>query len=219
MALSTKTQDQNSESTRSERENGGDKGQSSGGHPARSAHVITEHIDVAVPHDVAYDQWTQFDKWSEMFKKESAKRKSGGGRNSGASGRDTKVDVTAKIGPSQRQWQTETVQREPGRRIAWKAKGGVQAHGITTFHELDDRLTHLMIDIEYRPKGFFETIGNFFRMPRRRVRKDLKLFKNYVELRGKSTGRGPGRVRGPGLKGDMDQESGHDQQEQQEEED
>ena len=112
---------------------------------------------------------------------------------------DRKVTVTAKIGPSQRQWETEIVERVPGRRIAWRAKGGIQAKGAVTFHRLDDRLTYLTVNIEYKPSGFMETVGNFFRMQRRRVRKDLKLFKNYIELRGEATGKGPGRVRGKGL--------------------
>ncbi|MGH9095143.1 MAG: SRPBCC family protein, partial [Acidimicrobiales bacterium] len=106
----------------------------------------------------------------------------------------------------QRQWETEIVEQQPGRRIAWRAKGGIQAKGVVTFHRLDTRLTHLSVNIEYKPSGFMETIGNFFRMQRRRVRKDLKLFKNYIDIRGEATDKGPGRVRGDGLKGDVDQQ-------------
>jgi uncharacterized membrane protein len=94
----------------------------------------------------------------------------------------------------------------------WRAKGGIQAKGVTSFHRLDDRLTYLMVEIEYHPSGFLETIGNFFRMQRRRVRKDLKLFKNYVELKGEPTGKAPGRLEGDGLKEEVDQQVGRDQE-------
>jgi uncharacterized membrane protein len=56
--------------------------------------------------------------------------------------------------------------------------------GTTSFHGLDDRLTRVMVEVEYHPRGLLETVGNFFRMPRRRVRRDLRLFKNHAELQG-----------------------------------
>jgi uncharacterized membrane protein len=147
--------------------------------PVKGAHIITEHIDVGVPHDKAFELWTSYEKWSDMFKKESAKSSRGRGA-------DQKIQVTAKIGPSQRQWQAEITESEPGQRVRWRATGGVQAMGSTSFHRLDDRLTHLMVELEYRPTGLLEAVGNFFRMQRRRVRRDLRLFKNYAELKGES---------------------------------
>jgi hypothetical protein len=185
---------------------------------AKNKHIIEEFADVGVPHRVAYDQWTQYEEWSKIFKKESAKsgtesrdrrrRSQGedGNGDGGSANKDRQVAVTAKIGPSKREWQTEVVAQRPGRRIEWEAKGGVQAKGVVTFHRLDDRLTHLQVVIQYKPSGFMETIGNFLRMPRRRVRKDLRLFKNFVELRGEATGEGPGRVRGGGLSEGVDQQ-------------
>lgn len=131
-------------------------------------------MEVGVPAQAAYDQWLRYDQWHGMFKKDSAEK----GKKEG----DAKV--SSKIGPSQRQWTTEVTETEPGRRIDWKSKGGLRAKGATTFHRIDDRLTRVMVEIEYQPSGFMETVGNFLRMQRRRVRKDLRLFKNHVELHG-----------------------------------
>jgi hypothetical protein len=108
----------------------------------KSSHIISEFIECGVPHSIAYAQWSQYDKWSEMFKKESSQKGKGDGRrvrrNSGGSGgsgdkgdEDREVTVQSKIGRSQRQWQAEVVERVPDRRIAWKAKGGVDAKGVT----------------------------------------------------------------------------------------
>lgn len=157
--------------------------------PVKSSHIITEHIDVGVPADEAFECWTKYDKWSEIFKNESAStngRKGGadrGGRSQ-AGGRGKEIKVSAKIGPSERQWTAQVADVEPGHRIRWRSKGPLKAKGTTTFHRLDDRLTRLMVEIEYQPTGALEVIGNFFRMQRRRVRRDLRLFKNYLELRG-----------------------------------
>lgn len=137
----------------------------------------------------AYRHWMQYDKWSEVFKNESAAPDKGTSGQARRSSREVKV--RAKIGPSERQWTAEVTAAEPGQRVRWQSKGPLQAKGVTSFHRLDDRLTRIMVEIEYKPTGFLEVVGNFFRMQRRRVRRDLRLFKNYVELE-ESTGDGTG---------------------------
>lgn len=159
----------------------------------KGRHVITEYIDVGVPADTAFDQWMQFDQWSQMFKKESAKKRGGKSNPTSRGGKGTKLEVTAKIGPSERRWTAEVVGVERGHRVNWRSKGPAQAIGTTSFHRLDDRLTHVMVEMEYRPSGVLETIGNLLRMQRRRVRRDLRLFKNYVELRGVDEGASKGQ--------------------------
>ncbi len=174
----------------SERDSGRKSGEGRRGQQVKSSHIITEHIDVGVPAEVAFEQWTQYDKWSEIFKNESADTGDKGrraGKSQGGGG-DENVKVRAKIGPSERQWTAEFVDVEPGHRIRWRSKGPLKAKGTTTFHRLDDRLTRIMVEIEYQPTGFLETVGNFFRMQRRRVRRDLRLFKHYIELRGHAGG-------------------------------
>lgn len=174
--------------------------------PAQNKHIIEEFVYVGVPHQVVYDQWTQYHDWPKILKNESAEPKSGEQHGDNGDGENNELNVRSKIGPSERQWEAEIIGQRPGRRIEWQAKGGVQAKGVVTFHRLDERLTHLQVVIQYVPSGFMETVGNFLRMPRRRVRKDLRLFKNFIELRGQASGQGPGPVGGNGLREDMDSE-------------
>lgn len=174
-------------------EDEGGEGRGSGqpgraGGPLKSSHVVEEHIDVGVPREVAYDQWTQYRDLGNYSKHESAEHK-----------RDDRVSFTSKIGPSKRHWDAEVVEQVPGRRIAWRSVGGSRNMGVVTFHRLDDRLTRVMVQMEYHPRGAMETLGNFLRMQRRRVRKDLRLFKHHIELQGKASGKGAGEVRGKGL--------------------
>lgn len=181
------------------RSTGGSRGGKGGaGAPVKSSHVIEEHIDVGVPRDVAYDQWTRYDELSKYTKNESAQAK-----------RSDRVGFRSKIGPLTRTWDAEIVEQVPGRRIAWRSIGGAKHMGVVTFHSLDDRLTRIMVQMEYHPTGVLETIGNFLRMQRRRVRKDLRLFKNFVELQGEATGKGADEKRsGPGLRQETDERLG-----------
>lgn len=169
------------------------QGASQGAGPVRSSHVIEEHVDVGVPREVAYDQWTRYQDLSKYSKKESAEAR-----------REDRVSFTSKIGPSRRRWEAEIVEQVPGKRIAWRSVGGPRHLGVVTFHRLGDRLTRVMVQMEHRPSGLFETVGNFLRMQRRRVRKDLRLYKHFIELRGEATGKGAGPVVGKGLTADAD---------------
>lgn len=182
--------DENSDDKHSDDQN---KDQQSG-RPVKSSHIIEEHVDVGVPIQAAFDQWTDYEKFPQMTKAESAERE-----------REDRVTFKSKIGPSRRTWTSEIVDQQPGRRIAWRSLSGPKTIGVVTFHKLDDRLTRVMVEMEYHPSGAMETIGNFFRMQRRRVRKDLKLFKNFVELNGEVDRHEGERIKGDGLKGETDE--------------
>ncbi len=132
---------------------------------------------MSVPRDEAFASWTNLRLLRRFTKAEEAKKEG-----------ENKASFRSKIGPSSRSWRTEIVQRDDGRRVAWRSVGGPQNCGVVSFHELDDRLTRVMVEMEYHPKGFVEAVGNFLRMQRRRVRKDLRLFKVFVELERSGSG-------------------------------
>ncbi len=159
-----------------------------GGHGGSTApklsHVIEEHIEVAVARSVAYNQWTQFETFPSITK---------GTEQVEQQGRD-KVTWTSRIGPSRRSWQGEITEQVPDERIAWRGAGGLQLKGVVTFHSLDDDLTRVLVQMEYDPCGAVETVGNLLRVQRRRVRRDLRLFKHFLELRGDATGAWRNRI-------------------------
>ncbi len=169
-------------------EQGDDGGEGDGGgHDKRLSTYIEEHIDVAVPRREAYNQWTQFAEFSEIFKGVVGVEQE--------QGADDKTRWQVKIGPSSRQWKAQITEQIPDRRIAWKSTDGVQVSGVVTFHELDAELTRVMVQMLYRPHGVVENVGNWLRLARRRTRKELKLFKNYIEVRGEASGEWRGRIK------------------------
>jgi uncharacterized membrane protein len=135
--------------------------------------IIQEQIDVSAPTQFTYEQWTQFEDLSDVFKGvEWVKQEE-----------DGKLQWTAKIGPVSRQWGADITEERENERIEWESTGGSQNAGVVAFHPLEDNLTRIMIQMEYHPKGLLENVGNFMRIQRRRVRRDLRLFKHHVELK------------------------------------
>jgi uncharacterized membrane protein len=134
--------------------------------------IIQEYVDVSVPAQFAYEHWTQYEDLSHVFKGIEAVKEDKGG-----------VKWSAKIGPARREWGSEITEDRESERVEWKSKGGAKNTGIVAFHPLSDNLTRIMVQMEYHPRGFVENAGNLLRIQRRRVRRDLRLFKHHVEIK------------------------------------
>ncbi|MFL6073929.1 MAG: SRPBCC family protein [Mycobacteriales bacterium] len=132
---------------------------------------IVESIDVGVPVDVAYDQWTRFEEFPEITKKvESVSQES-----------DEVVNWQAKVFWSRRSWRSTIVDQVPDQRIVWRSEGDKgRVDGAVTFHELTPDLTRVLLVLEYYPKGLFEHVGNLWRAQGRRARLELKHFQRHV---------------------------------------
>jgi uncharacterized membrane protein len=142
------------------------------------AHLIEEHTDISAPRSVVYNQWTQLEMLPRITKGvDSVEQKS-----------DEKTEWTSKIGPIKRRWQATVTEQVPDERIAWQSDSGPQHQGVVTFHSLDDQLTRVMLEMHYRPSGPLEVTANKLGIQRRRVRRDLRLFKHFLELRGAEPG-------------------------------
>ncbi len=149
---------------------GGGKSQKGG---TKSTNII-ESIDVGVPIDVAYNQWTQFQDFSGFMKKvDSAERNE-----------DTKVTFKAQVFWSHRTWESTILEQVPDERIVWRSKGAKgHVDGAVTFHELAPNLTRILVVLEYYPQGLFERTGNIWRAQGRRARLELKHFRRHVMTR------------------------------------
>lgn len=132
---------------------------------------IVEEIDVGVPVDVAYNQWTQFGEFPSFMKKvEEVGQES-----------DEKLRWRAQVLWSHRTWESTIIEQVPDERIVWRSEGEKgSVDGAVTFHELAPNLTRILLVLEYHPKGFFERTGNLWRAQGRRARLELKHFKRHV---------------------------------------
>jgi uncharacterized membrane protein len=148
-------------------------GGNKGGRATKSTNIL-ETIDVGVPIDVAYNQWTTFGDFPSFMKKvEKAE-----------AAEETKIEWKAQIFWSHRTWEATILEQIPDERIIWRSKGQKgHVDGAVTFHELGPNLTRIMVVLEYYPQGLFEKTGNIWRAQGRRARADLRHFKRHVMTR------------------------------------
>lgn len=150
----------------------GGKGKSKGGKGQKlKVTNIVETIDVGVPVDVAYNQWTEFREFPSFMKKvENVEQES-----------DEKLQWRAQILWSHRNWTSTILRQIPDQEIVWRSEGDKgYVDGAVTFHELAPNLTRIVLVLEYFPKGFFEHTGNLWRAQGRRARLELKHFRRHV---------------------------------------
>ncbi|MEY2470649.1 MAG: hypothetical protein QOF21_3347 [Actinomycetota bacterium] len=140
--------------------------------------TIEESIDVEVPVQTAYNQWTQFEEFPKFME----------GVESVTQLDDTHVHWIADIGGAKREWDAEIVEQHPDERVSWRATSGANNAGVVTFHKLDPETTRIMLQLEFDPDGFVEQVGDKLGFVRGRATGDLKRFKKFIEERGTATG-------------------------------
>jgi uncharacterized membrane protein len=139
---------------------------------------VQQAVDVAVPLETAYNQWTQFEDWSDfMFRVNSVSQED-----------DCTVKFTVKQWNVTRQFTAAIETQRPDERIKWKVKDGVTHTGVVTFHELAENLTRIEINIDVDPSGIIEKAGRGMRHVKRTVRSELHRFKAFIEMQEMETG-------------------------------
>ncbi|WP_458247942.1 SRPBCC family protein [Streptomyces sp. MAI_2237] len=146
---------------------------------------VKEAVEVAVPVHTAYNQWTQFQEFPKFME----------GVEEVTQLDDTHNHWTTKIGGVRREFDTEIVDQLPDERIAWRTVGGdTKQMGMVHFQSLDDMHTRVEIVMEVDASGAAEKAADALGMVDRRVKGDMKRFKEYIEERGGETGSWRGRV-------------------------
>jgi uncharacterized membrane protein len=165
---------------------GGGGGTSSGSASVGSSRrmPIQQAVDVAVPIDTAYNQWTQFEEWPRFMHRLDRVTQDD----------ETHVSFKTKIWGISKEFTAEIVDQRPDERIKWRVTDGVSHTGVVTFHKLSDRLTRVDVDLYVQPGSLIEKAGRGMRHVKRAVRADLARFKAYIELEDEETGAWRGAI-------------------------
>jgi uncharacterized membrane protein len=146
--------------------------------------TIEQSIDVEVPVETAYNQWTQFEEFPRFMEGVEEVRQLD----------DTHLHWVAELGGSRHEWDAVITEQHPEERVAWRNTDGKDNAGVVTFHRLDDDRSRVMVQMDFVPEGIKEKLGTALGAPDRRVQGDLERFKELIESRGRESGSWRGEV-------------------------
>ena len=147
---------------------------------------IEESIEVQVPVQQAYNQWTQFEDFPKFMDAiESVSQLD-----------DTHVQWVAEIRGERREWTTEITEQRPDEKVAWKTIAGeVKNDGIVTFDEVGENQTRVNVQMDVEGESGPENLaGDLLGIVKKQVQGDLERFKLLVENSGQETGAWRGAV-------------------------
>ena len=148
--------------------------------------TIEQSVEVAVPVRTAYNQWTQFETFPAFMEGVEEVRQLD----------DTHLHWVVEHNGRRHECDAEITEQRPDERVAWRTTDGKSHSGVVTFHRLDDHHSKLMVQIDWAPEGMLEELGSALGSDDRRVKEDLRRFKEMIEARESETGAWRGSVDG-----------------------
>src|SRR5690242_13180869 len=133
---------------------------------------ILKTVDVDVPVEQSYNQWTQFEEFPQFLSfVEKIDQVD-----------DTHLHWKVKIAGAEREFDTVIAEQIPDDRVAWTSTGGEVDHaGVVTFHKLSDTTSRVAVQIDWDPEGVVEKAGAALNIPDHAVAAELENFKKFIE--------------------------------------
>jgi uncharacterized membrane protein len=145
---------------------------------------VQQAIDVAVPLETAYNQWTQYETWPEFMHRVTRVSQED----------ETNVSFATKIWGKTKEFQAEIVTQRPDDRVKWRVTQGLTHAGVVSFHEIAPRLTRIELGLDVEPGSLIEKAARGMRHVKRAARADLHRFKAFIEMQEVETGAWRGRI-------------------------
>jgi uncharacterized membrane protein len=128
-------------------------------------------IDIAVPIQVAYDEWMKLEFLPEGVHTVRKIRQDG----------DRLRGRITGVSRERSRWRAEVREDRPGESFAWRSDQGSDCLGLVTFHRLAERLTRLEVELDVLPLGPTQAFELVTRIADRRAEADLRRFKAELE--------------------------------------
>jgi uncharacterized membrane protein len=158
-------------------DDGGGKGGTPGVGKGRRM-PVQQSVDVAVPLETAYNQWTQLEEWPQFMHRVTNVSQED----------DCTVRFATKIWGKTKEFEAKIITQRPDDRIKWRVSQGITHTGVVTFHELAPRLTRIELTMDVDPGSLIEKIARGARHIKRAVRADLHRYKAFIEILEHETG-------------------------------
>jgi uncharacterized membrane protein len=148
--------------------------------------TVQKSIEVNVPVQTAYNQWTQFEEFPQFMDGIKEVQQVDDGR----------LRWVAEVGGERKEWFARITRQVPDQVVAWESESGAPNSGLVSFHADGDDKTEIEVHIDYEPADIKEEAGSALGIASRRVEGDLKRFKEFIESRGKESGAWRGEISG-----------------------
>jgi uncharacterized membrane protein len=146
---------------------------------------VIEAIDVDVPVNTAYNQWTQFETFPHFLSMVQSITQID----------DETMHWVVKIAGQEREFDAKVTEQLPDERVAWTSIGGDDKHaGVVTFHKLSDTTSRVTVQLDWEPQDALEKAGEVLGFDDRAIKTDMKNFKEFIEKRGAETGAWRGEI-------------------------
>ena len=125
---------------------------------------VEKTIEVDVPVNTAYNQWTQFEEFPQFM----------GGVDEVRQVSDSLTHWVAQIAGVRREWDAAILEQVPDSKVAWAATTGATNAGAVYFQSLGPARTLVRLSLEYEPEGLVEKVGDFLNVVERQAEGDLE---------------------------------------------
>jgi uncharacterized membrane protein len=167
---------------RDDDEDGGDDEREPSGGPQATGKgrrmPVQQAVDVGVPLETAYNQFTQFEDWPEFMHRVTRVTQED----------ECTIKFATKIWGKTKEFEAKVETQRPDERIKWKVAQGITHAGVVTFHELAPNLTRIEVTLDVAPGSLIEKAARGMRHVKRAVRADLHRFKAFIEMQELETG-------------------------------
>jgi uncharacterized membrane protein len=139
---------------------------------------VQQSIDIGVPIETVYNQWTQFEEWPTFMHRVTRVTQED----------DCTISFATKIWGKTKEFTAQIETQRPNQRIKWNVSQGLTHTGVVTFHELGPQLTRVLLGMDVEPGGLLEKAARGMRHVKRAARADLHRFKALIEMSEQETG-------------------------------
>ncbi|MDQ3850452.1 MAG: hypothetical protein M3296_07550 [Actinomycetota bacterium] len=139
---------------------------------------IQHAVLVAVPVEIAYNQFTQFEDFPDFMRTVAKAEQIDA----------VQVSFEVRRWGMRRRWRAHVLDQRPEERIAWRSVSGARLAGVTTFHAIAPRLTRVDAGVVVEGTGRAQRIARRVGLVDRAIVGELKRFKAFIEMREQETG-------------------------------
>jgi HSP20 family molecular chaperone IbpA/uncharacterized protein YndB with AHSA1/START domain len=155
---------------------------------------IEHTVEVNVPLQAAYNQWTQFEEFPRFME----------GVREVTQLDDVHLRWRADRNGKEVEWDSEITDQVPDQHIAWRDTSGPGNTGVVNFFPVDESNTRVQIVMESHPHVEPSEAANVELITTQRIEQDLARFKRLLEAQGEESGAWRGEIHysQPAISGD-----------------